>query len=68
MAVPCQCENKEHFGNSPGVHLFEQVKANKKVDTRYGTFNACNSCAEKHLKSFQTNEETDAFFRRDKKL
>ncbi len=55
----CQCENKVHYGNSPGVHLFEEVKATQKVNSRHGTFNACKPCANKHLKAFQeTNEET----------
>jgi len=60
----CQCENEKHFGNSPGEHLFEDVKATKQVDTVHGHFNSCNKCAKTHLKSFQPNEQTNDFYTR----
>ncbi|KKN70504.1 hypothetical protein LCGC14_0429340 [marine sediment metagenome] len=60
----CQCENEVHYGNDPGVHGFEEVKATRKVDTVHGKFNSCDKCAKTHLRTFQPKEEVNDFYTR----
>ena len=58
---PCQCENREHFDNIPGIHLYEEVPATKVVQTPFGKFDVCSKCTIYHLRS-EVQEPIDNSF------